>query len=96
MRLGGLARASDLSFGVANTITTIRSGAVQVDGCVRSFGAGAGNMPTEAPHAYRAAERYQVLAPQILVLAGQQRLVGGQEDQLIDIAVDLAAARGNR
>lgn len=53
-------------------------------------------MPTEAPHAYRAAERYQVLAPQILVLAGQQRLVGGQEDQLIDIAVDLAAARGNR
>ena len=41
-------------------------------------------------HAYRAAERYGVSGAEILVRAGERRLVGGQEDQLIDIAVELA------
>ena len=40
-------------------------------------------------HAYRQAERYGVSGPEILVRAGQRRLVGGQEDQLIDIALEL-------
>lgn len=40
-------------------------------------------------HAYRQAERYQVSAAQILVRAGKRKLVGGQEDQLIDIALEL-------
>src|SRR4051812_40186652 len=40
-------------------------------------------------HAYRAAERYGVSGPEILVKAGERRLVGGQEDQLIDIALEL-------
>lgn len=134
----------NLGLGVANSIIAVRAGAVQIDGCIRSFGAGAGNTPTEAlvavcdklgirtgvdtfamldaaeevvrptmdaecaldrlslimgyagvyssflKHAYRAAERYGVSAPQILVEAGDRRLVGGQEDQLIDIAVGLA------
>ncbi|MFM9370439.1 4-hydroxy-2-oxovalerate aldolase [Streptomyces sp. Da 82-17] len=42
-------------------------------------------------HAYRQAERYGVSGAEILLAAGQRRLVGGQEDQLIDIAVELAA-----
>lgn len=42
-------------------------------------------------HAYALAERYQVSGARILVEAGERRLVGGQEDQLIDIAVRLAA-----
>jgi 4-hydroxy 2-oxovalerate aldolase len=42
-------------------------------------------------HAERAAERYGVSGPQILLRAGQRKLVGGQEDQLIDIAVELAS-----
>lgn len=42
-------------------------------------------------HAYRAAERYGVSGAAILVRAGERRLVGGQEDQLIDIAVELAS-----
>jgi 4-hydroxy 2-oxovalerate aldolase len=42
-------------------------------------------------HAYRAAERYGVSGAEILVRAGDRKLVGGQEDQLLDIAVELAA-----
>ncbi|HEX8629390.1 MAG TPA: 4-hydroxy-2-oxovalerate aldolase [Catenuloplanes sp.] len=49
-------------------------------------------------HAFGLAERYSVSGAEILVRAGQRRLVGGQEDQLIDIAIELrrehAAARG--
>lgn len=44
-------------------------------------------------HAYRQAERYGVPGAEILLKAGERRLVGGQEDQLIDIALELAAAR---
>jgi 4-hydroxy 2-oxovalerate aldolase len=40
-------------------------------------------------HAYAIAQRYSVSGAEILVRAGQRRLVGGQEDQLIDIALEL-------
>ncbi|WP_433830138.1 4-hydroxy-2-oxovalerate aldolase [Actinoplanes sp. CA-015351] len=43
-------------------------------------------------HAYSLAERYGVSGAEILVRAGERRLVGGQEDQLIAIARELAAA----
>jgi len=43
-------------------------------------------------HAYRAAERYGVSGADILMECGRRRLVGGQEDEIIDIAVSLAAA----
>ena len=44
-------------------------------------------------HAYRAAERYGVSGADILLECGERRVVGGQEDQIIDIAVSLADAR---
>lgn len=40
-------------------------------------------------HAYRAAERYGVSGADILIECGRQRLVGGQEDQIIQIAATL-------
>jgi 4-hydroxy 2-oxovalerate aldolase len=43
-------------------------------------------------HAYRAGERYGVSGADILMEAGRRKLIGGQEDQLIEIAVSLAAA----
>ncbi|MAG32914.1 MAG: 4-hydroxy-2-oxovalerate aldolase [Deltaproteobacteria bacterium] len=44
-------------------------------------------------HAYRQGERFGVSAVDILVRAGERKLVGGQEDQLIDIAVELQRER---
>lgn len=41
-------------------------------------------------HAYTQAQRYGVSGAQILVRAGKRKLVGGQEDQLIDIALELS------
>jgi 4-hydroxy 2-oxovalerate aldolase len=41
-------------------------------------------------HAFAAAQRYHVSGAEILVRAGERKLVGGQEDQLIGIAVELA------
>jgi 4-hydroxy 2-oxovalerate aldolase len=41
-------------------------------------------------HAAKLAERYGISGAEILVEAGRRKLVGGQEDQLIDIASSLA------
>lgn len=135
----------NLSLSMANTITAIEAGAVQVDGSTRRFGAGSGNTSCEAlaavtekmgirtgldvlkmidaaedvvrpimdgecvldrlalimgyagvyssflKHAYRAAERYGVSGADILIECGNRHLVGGQEDQIIEIAANLAA-----
>jgi 4-hydroxy 2-oxovalerate aldolase len=44
-------------------------------------------------HAYRAAEDYDVKGADLLIECGRQGLVGGQEDQIIFIAAELAAAK---
>jgi len=44
-------------------------------------------------HAERAAERYGVPAHEILYRCGEKRYVGGQEDMIIDIALQLAEER---
>ncbi|MEZ5167378.1 MAG: hypothetical protein R2695_13155 [Acidimicrobiales bacterium] len=40
-------------------------------------------------HAYRAADRYGVSGAEILLRCGERKLIGGQEDQIIDIAIEL-------
>jgi 4-hydroxy 2-oxovalerate aldolase len=45
-------------------------------------------------HAKRAAKRYGVSDAEILLRCGQRKLVGGQEDQIIDIAAQLAKEKG--
>ena len=44
-------------------------------------------------HAGRAAERYGVSGARVLLRAGERKLIGGQEDQLIDIALEIVAER---
>lgn len=45
-------------------------------------------------HAERASERYDIPTVEILVELGRRRMVGGQEDMIVDVALDLLAARG--
>ena len=42
-------------------------------------------------HADRLARRYDISGAELLIRAGQRKLVGGQEDQLIDIALEIVA-----
>ena len=137
----------NLGLAVANSVLAMRAGAVQIDGSVRGFGAGAGNTRNEVlaavldklgvrhgcntlalvdaaedvvrpvmdaecvidrlaivmgyagvyssflKHAYRAAKQYRVPGADILLRCGERQLVGGQEDQIIAIAAEIAAER---
>ncbi len=44
-------------------------------------------------HADRLATRYDVSGAELLIRAGERKLVGGQEDQLIDIALEIVAEK---
>jgi 4-hydroxy 2-oxovalerate aldolase len=45
-------------------------------------------------HAEKAAESYNMDTREILVELGRRRMVGGQEDMIVDVALDLKRAKG--
>ena len=47
-------------------------------------------------HSQRAAERYGVSQAEILLELGRRRVVGGQEDMIIDVAIELARQHAER
>ena len=51
---------------------------------------GAGLARLRLLHAYKAAEKYDVDVREILLECGRRKTVGGQEDMIIDIALELA------
>jgi 4-hydroxy 2-oxovalerate aldolase len=44
-------------------------------------------------HAETAAQRYNLEARDILVELGRRRMVGGQEDMIVDVALDMLKAK---
>jgi len=46
-------------------------------------------------HAEKAAEDYDLDTREILVELGRRRMVGGQEDMIVDVALDLKKAKGS-
>ncbi len=90
-----LYRLIDAAETLVRPMLEARGRSVRIDGSSLMLGY-AGVYSSFLLHAHRAAEHFHVDTRDILMELGKRRMVGGQEDMIVDVAIELARKKGNR
>jgi 4-hydroxy-2-oxovalerate/4-hydroxy-2-oxohexanoate aldolase len=91
----------NMALGVANSLAAVDAGATRIDGSVAGLGAGAGNTPLEVFAAVldrmgadTGVDVFKLMdVAEDVVVPMMQQTIGGQEDMIEDVALDLLKRR---